>query len=326
MMNKIKCAVIGVGYLGRFHAQKYAQLSNAELIAVCDLDPLTAKNVAKELNVSAYNDYRHLLEKIDAVSIAATTNQHYLIAKDCLAAGIHVLLEKPITETVEQAKELIDIAKKNKVKLQIGHLERFNPARLIVDQYLTHPHFIESNRLSLFNPRSAEVNVVLDLMIHDIDLIQSMVCSPIKKIDAKGEQVFSSCIDIANARIYFESGCVANVTASRVNLKIERKTRIFQLDSYLSIDYHKKQFALFKPGREEIFPGIANIIQKEMKFENSDALLEEIKAFLTCIEQDTKPLVDGEEGLQALAIAAQITQLITETSIMNKQLVSDCVN
>lgn len=312
-MSKITCGVIGVGYLGRFHAQKYQLLSNdAELVAVCDVNESTAKEVAEELNVSYYTNYHDLFDKVSAVSIAATTHAHYQIAKDCIANGIHVLLEKPMTETVEQAQELIQLAAKKKVKLQIGHLERFNAARLALDEHLDRPLFIESQRLAPFNPRGTDVNVVLDLMIHDIDLIETIVKSPIRSIDAQGAPVLTKDIDIANARITFENHCVANVTASRISYKSERKTRIFQPNSYISIDYQNKQFAVFQKGEGEMFPGIPEITRHQSTFEKGDALLEEIKAFLHCIKQDTLPLITGEAGCLALSTAQRITALIYE--------------
>lgn len=310
-MNKIKCGVIGVGYLGRFHAQKYHYLKeDVDLIAVCDVNPEASETVSNELNVPAFFDYRDLFGQVDAVSIAATTNVHYQIAKDCLKHGIHVLLEKPMTETVAQAHELIELAKVHQVKLQIGHLERFNAARLALDAHLDNPLFIESHRLAPFNPRGTDVNVILDLMIHDIDIIQTIVHSPIKSIDAQGAPVLTKAIDIANARITFENQCIANVTASRISFKTERKTRIFQKNTYISIDYQNKQFAVFQKGEGEMFPGIPEITRHQSAFEKGDALLEEIKAFVRCIQQDTTPLVTGSEGCLALSTADKITQLI----------------
>ncbi|CDZ79245.1 Inositol 2-dehydrogenase [Legionella massiliensis] len=310
-MSILKCAVIGVGYLGRFHAQKYQMLpNNAELIAVCDVNAEACETVSRELKVPAYFNYKDLFGKVDAVSIAATTQKHYEIAKDCIEQGIHVLIEKPITETVAQADELIALAQKHQVKLQVGHLERFNSARLALDEYLEHPLFIESNRLAPFNPRGTDVNVILDLMIHDIDLIHTIVNCPIVSIDAQGAPVLSQSIDIANARITFENHCVANVTASRVSFKSERKTRIFQPNSYISIDYQNKQFAVFQKGEGEMFPGIPEITRHQSVFEKGDALFEEIKAFIECIQQNSTPLVTGGEGRDALETAAKITSLI----------------
>lgn len=311
-MHTLNCAVIGVGYLGRFHAQKYLQLPNANLVGVCDHHTTQGQAVATELGVPFYADYRELFGQVDAVSIAASTQAHYAIAKDCLLHGVHVLIEKPMTETVAQAQELIQLSKKMNVKLQVGHLERFNPARIHIEPYLNHPLFIESQRLAPFTPRGADVNVILDLMIHDIDLIQTMVNSPLVHIEAHGAPILSSAIDIANARLTFENQCVANVSASRVSFKKERKTRIFQANSYLSIDYQEKSIAVFKKGSGELFPGIPDFVQHECKFEQGDALLEEIKAFLRCIQDDTPPLVTAEDGCNALATAEKITRLIHE--------------
>ncbi|MBA2650261.1 MAG: Gfo/Idh/MocA family oxidoreductase [Legionella sp.] len=309
-MSKIRCAVIGVGYLGRFHAQKYKQLPNAELVAVCDLNQSVCQAVSSELQVPGFLDFYELFGKVDAVSIAATTNKHYEIAALCLEKGIHVLIEKPITETVVQAEHLIHLAKHHQVKLQVGHLERFNAARLALEDYLEKPLFIESGRLAPFNPRGTDVNVILDLMIHDIDMIQNMVRCPIVSIAAQGSPILTKAIDIANARITFTNHCVANITASRISYKTERKTRIFQKNSYISIDFQNKQFAVFKKGDQEIFPGIPNILQDQKFFEQGDALLEEIKAFLVCIENDSLPLVTGKEGRDALETAERITALI----------------
>ena len=309
-MSLLRCAVIGVGYLGRFHAQKYQALPNVKLVGVCDVNQQACQAVAAELDVTPYLDYQALFGHVDAVSIAATTNQHYAIAKACLSQGIHVLIEKPITETVEQANELIALAEQHHAILQIGHLERFNSARLALEEYLTIPLFIESQRLAPFNPRGTDVNVILDLMIHDLDLIQTMVNSPIVHIDAQGAPILSSAIDIANARITFANHCVANLTASRISYKTIRKTRIFQPQSYISIDYQEKQFAYFKKGEGEMFPGIPDIIRHQSVFEAGDALFEEIKAFVFAITTKSTPLVTGEEGRNALETAQTITALI----------------
>ena len=309
-MSKTRCAVIGVGYLGRFHAQKYNLLENANLIGVSDVNSEVCNRVANELNVPGFTNYHDLLDKVDAVSIAATTTEHYSIAKQCLQKGIHCLIEKPITRTKQEADELIAIAKKTKAKLQVGHLERFNSAHLALNQYLDKPLYIDSQRLAPFNPRGSDVNVILDLMIHDIDIIQNIVKSPIVKIDAQGAPVLSSEIDIANARITFANHCIANVTASRVSLHTERKTRIFQPKSYISLDYQHKKLGVFTKGEGEMFPGIANICQNEIQFDNSDALLAEITAFLDSIQNNTEPLVSGEDGANALDTASKISELI----------------
>ncbi len=309
-MKKLKCAVIGVGYLGKFHAEKYASLDQCELIAVVDSDPAAADKVAEKNQTVAYTDYQNLLGQVDAVSIVVPTSLHHQVAKDFLNAGAHVLVEKPITVTLEQANELIEIAQANNLILQVGHLERFNPAILGLDHYRDKPLFIESHRLSPFNPRANDVSVVLDLMIHDIDIIQAMVDSPVVKIDASGTAVLTQGTDIANARIVFENGCVANVTASRISLKTERKMRIFRPTCYVSVDFQNRVLMKHQTGDKEMFPGIPEIISEESVFENGDALLAEITHFVECIHTGSNPLVSGEAGKRALATAIEITQLL----------------
>lgn len=309
-MEKIRTAVIGVGYLGRFHAQKYAALENAELVAVVDPNPDAAANVAEECNTQAFSDYNEIMGKVDAVSIVVPTQLHYQVAKEFLENGIHVLLEKPITVTVAEADELIEIAHRNKLVLQVGHLERFNSAVLALDGVLASPQFIESHRLAPFNPRGADVNVVLDLMIHDIDIIQNLVRSPIASIDSKGVSVLTNEDDIANARITFENGCVANVTASRVSMKPQRKMRIFQPDAYISIDFQDKVLSIHRKGEKEMFPGIPEITSEESIFENSDAIMAEASAFLDAINNGTPPPVTGEDGREALKTAIHISELL----------------
>ena len=310
-MSKIRTAVIGVGYLGKFHAQKYAQLDSSELVAVCDASLEIAQQIADEHDVPAFTDYHELIGKIDAVSIVVPTQKHYEVAKVLLENGIHVLLEKPITSTVEEAEELVKIADEKKCVFQIGHLERFNPAVLALEDELKQPLFIESNRIAPFNPRGADVNVVLDLMIHDIDIILDFARSPVKSITADGVAVISNEIDIANARITFENGCVANVTASRVSMKSERIMRIFQHDAYISIDFQNKKLSLHNKGDGEMYPGIANIESNERTFDQGDALYSEIEAFLNSIKNNTPPVVSGKAGLLALQTAIKITELLS---------------
>ncbi|MFO7603383.1 MAG: Gfo/Idh/MocA family oxidoreductase [Gammaproteobacteria bacterium] len=311
-MHKIKAAVIGVGYLGRFHAQKYAQLDNAELIAVCDANPENARRVAEELGVEAIADYQQLVGRVDAVSIVVPTQLHYEVAKTFLQAGTHVMLEKPITVTVAQAQELVALAAKQDVIFQVGHLERFNPAILALDNILTQPLFIESHRVAPFNPRGADVSVILDLMIHDIDIILDIVDSPVAQISAKGVAVLSNDIDIANARLEFVNGCVANVTASRAGMKSERKMRLFQHDTYISIDFQNKTLGIHRKGDGEMFPGVADIVSDEQAFAQGDALLSEIESFLNCIKTHQPPVVSGEDGMRALQTALEITRLLSE--------------
>jgi predicted dehydrogenase len=309
-MKTIRTAVIGTGYLGRFHAQKYAALTNSDLVAVVDTNQENAQRVATECQTQGITDYTSLFGKVDAVSIVVPTQLHHKIARDCLENGIHVLVEKPITVTVAEADELIAIAKKNHLVLQVGHLERFNSAILALDDVLETPQFIESHRLAPFNPRGADVNVILDLMIHDIDIIQNLVRSPIKHIDANGVSVLTKEIDIANTRISFENGCVANVTASRVSTRPQRKMRIFQKKAYISIDFQDKILSVHQTGEKEMFPGIPEIISKESVFENSDAIMAEAEAFLSAITNNTPPPVTGEDGRQALDTAIRISELL----------------
>lgn len=309
-MEPIRTAVIGVGYLGKFHAQKYAQLPNSRLVAVCDNNLQTAEKIADELGTRAVSEFSAIRDEIDAVSIVVPTQQHHAMARECLSAGKHVLLEKPMTTTVTEARELVELAKENQLVLQIGHLERFNPAVLALDNMLHEPMFIESHRVAPFNPRGADVNVILDLMIHDIDIILDMVKSPVTSIQAKGVAVLSRDTDIANARIEFESGCVANVTASRAGMKSERKMRLFQNDAYISIDFQNKKLGIHRKGKKELYPGIASIDSQEQTFEQGDALLAEIDSFIDCIQNQGKPKVSGEDGMRALETAIEITRLL----------------
>jgi len=306
LTEKIRTAVIGVGYLGQFHAEKYAQLENAELVAVVDLDRERAAQVAEKVGARSCSDFREILGQVDAVSIVVPTQAHYEVAKAFLEKGVHVLLEKPITTTLAEADELIRIAAATKAVFQVGHLERFNPAVLALDGVVSKPGFIESIRIAPFKPRGTDVNVVLDLMIHDIDIIQNIVGSKPEQINSIGTPVFSEEEDIANARIQFANGCIANVTASRISLKSERKMRIFQPDAYISVDFQNKTFAVFRKGDGEMFPGVPNITKEEHSFGQTDALKSEIEAFLDSIATGKPPVVSGEDGRQALETALKI--------------------
>ena len=308
-MSKLKCAVIGTGYLGKFHAEKYASLDNCELVAVVDINEQAAKEVADKHGAKALTDYSSLLGQVDAVSIVVPTSLHHAVSCDFLKAGTHVLVEKPITVTVEEADELIAIAKEKNVILQVGHLERFNPAVMGLDKE-EKPLFIEAHRLAPFNPRANDVSVVLDLMIHDIDIILALIDCDIERIDASGTAVLTQGTDIANARLTFANGCVANVTASRISMKMERKMRMFRPSSYISVDFQNKALTKHKTGDKEMFPGVPEIVSEESVFENGDALMEEIKHFVDCIETGTNPLVSGEAGRRALQTAIEITNLL----------------
>jgi predicted dehydrogenase len=310
-MSPVRCAVVGAGYLGRFHAQKYAALAGCTLAGIADPSPEARATLAAELGVPVHADHRELLGRVDAVSVATPTALHHPIARDFLLAGAHVLVEKPITTTAPEARELIALAAANRKVLQVGHLERFNPVIVAVAGELRKPRFIESNRLAPFKARGTDVSVVLDLMIHDIDLIEHIVQSPIASIDAIGAPVFTDEIDIANARIRFENGCVADVTASRISMKSERKLRVFQADSYLSIDLQQK--LLTQVRRPDVIAqgAMPAVAVEERSFEQGDALLAEIEAFVTAIRAGTRPVVSGEDGLRALETATRIAELVT---------------
>ena len=312
-MRKIRAAVIGVGYLGRFHAQKYAQAADCELIAVVDTRLEAREGVAAELRTRALPDYASLLGEVEAVSVVTPTPAHFAIARDFLAAGAHVLVEKPITETPAEARELIALAARQQRILQVGHLERFNAAILAAEPFLRSPNFVECHRLAPYRERGTDVNVVLDLMIHDIDIVETIVAAPIVSIDAVGTPVFSDEIDIANARIRFENGCVANATASRVSMKTERKLRIFEDDAYLSLDLQQKILTVIKKRAPDAGPGPLPVTIEEQSLEPGDALKAEIDSFLSCIREQRPPVVSGEAGLRALETAMRITEQVNRS-------------
>ncbi|HTP66019.1 MAG TPA: Gfo/Idh/MocA family oxidoreductase [Geobacteraceae bacterium] len=306
LKEKIRSAVVGVGYLGQFHAEKYAQLTDTQLVAVVDLDRERAQAVASKTGSSAFTDYRDILDRIDVVSVVVPTQSHHEVARAFLERGVHVLLEKPITTTLAEADDLIRVAAANKAVLQVGHLERFNPVVIALDGLVKQPGFIESVRIAPFKPRGTDVGVVLDLMIHDIDIIQSIVGSEVAEISSIGAPVFTEEEDIANARIRFANGCIANVTASRISFKSERKMRIFQPDAYITVDFQNKTFAVFRKGDGEMFPGVPNITKEEHSYDQTDALKSEIEAFLDAVVSGRPPLVSGEDGREALATALKI--------------------
>ena len=309
-MSTIRAAVIGAGYLGRFHAQKYASEPACTLVAVADTRAEAREALSRELNTRGVADHRELLGQVDAVSIVTTTPAHHAIARDFLEAGAHVLVEKPITETPEQGRDLIALAARKGRILQVGHLERFNPAIVAAEGRLEGARFIECQRLAPFKERGTDVNVVLDLMIHDIDIVQSIVGRPIESIDAVGTPVFSGAVDIANARIRFAGGCVANVTASRVSLKTERKLRVFRDDAYLSIDLQQRILTTITKRSAPLAAGELPVNIEEQSFEQGDALRAEIRSFLDCIAKGRPPVVDGEAGLRALETAIRITDML----------------
>jgi predicted dehydrogenase len=312
-MQKMRTAVIGVGYLGRFHAQKYAALPNSQLVGIADPSEAARAAVSAELGVPGHADYRELLGRVDAVSIVTPTPQHFAVAKAFLEAGAHVLVEKPMTTTVEEGVALVEAARRAGRALQVGHLERFNAAVQAVQPILTVPRFIESARLAPFKHRGTDVTVVLDLMIHDIDLILSIVRSPVVSVDAIGSSVFSNETDIANARLRFANGCVANATASRVSLKTERRLRLFQDDAYVSVDLHQKVLTVIRKGAGMGSDGMPQVAIEENSYEQGDALKVEIEAFLQAAASGDAPPVTGEDGLLALSTAVSITEQVANS-------------
>lgn len=312
-MSKLNTAVIGAGYLGKFHAEKYAGLPDSALFAVVDTDTDAAGRVASQFNVQALNHHEQLLGKVDAVSIATPTTSHYRIAKYFLEHGVHVLIEKPITVTLAEADELIALGEKNQLLIQVGHLERFNAAMMGIGTIIEQPLFIESNRIASFNPRATDVNVVLDLMIHDIDIILDIVKSDIKSMQVSGGAVLTKTTDIASARLQFKNGCVANVTASRVSAKTERIMRIFQHDACIVVDFHQHILKTYRKGEKEMFPGIPEIISEKLNYDDNDPIKLEIAAFLDSIQNGTPITVSGNDGRRALDAAIQITQLLKDS-------------
>ncbi len=310
MSQILKVAVIGVGHLGKWHADKYAASADCELVAVVDTDAENARNIASKHGAGAYTDHNDVIPLVDAISLVVPTSLHYKIGREFLEAGIHCLIEKPVTETAAEAAELIEIAANNNLVLQVGHIERFNSVMLGIGERLRQPQFLESTRLAPFTTRGTDVSVILDLMIHDIDIILDLVDSPIVSISASGISVLSDTIDIANARIEFANRCVANVTASRISRKRERTLRIFQKDAYLSADFQDKILAVNRKGETDNAEGYRDISHEELSFEDNDALNLEVLDFIESIKTGKRPLVNGEDGKRALETAIAITAQI----------------
>jgi predicted dehydrogenase len=314
MTAPLKVGVIGVGYLGRFHAEKYAALPEAELVGVVDIVAERGQAVGKALNAEAFTDYRHLLPLVEAVSVAATTSEHYRIVRDCLMAGRHVLVEKPIAASVDQAQELVDLSREKGCRLMVGHLERFNSAMEELKRLTTQPRFIETHRLAFFKERGTDVDVVLDLMIHDLDHILSLVTGPVVEIRAAGIAVLTSNVDIANVRLEFGDGCIANLTASRMSLKSMRRFRVFQPEAYMAIDFEAQELtvAARKEGAMGPIPGVALELRR---FPKEDVLLKEIYAFVTALQQGQEAPITGEAGLAALRLAMDINTSMRKAKV-----------
>jgi predicted dehydrogenase len=299
----VKVGVIGIGYLGQHHARIYHEIEDTELIAVVDIDKKKADAFKEKYGCEAYTNYRDVFHKVDALSIVTPTASHYCIALDCLKAGKDILVEKPITLTVEEADELIAVSEKRGCILQVGHLERYNPAVLAASEMVKEPRFIESERLSPFLVRGTDVDVTLDLMIHDVDIIMSLISSPVKEIRAVGAEVLSDKIDVAKAWLAFENGCLALATVSRLAPEKQRRLKIFQKDSFISIDYQNSEIKRHFRTKEGISFDVTTP-------ENKEPLREELKDFISCVKERRRPRVSAVEGRAALKIVLEISEMI----------------
>ncbi|MCZ6645155.1 MAG: Gfo/Idh/MocA family oxidoreductase [SAR324 cluster bacterium] len=315
MSDQVRVAVVGVGYLGRFHAQKYLALPDCKLCAVVDSNPERAEEIAAELGVPGGSDLAAVLGKVDAVSIAVPTLAHHAVTMQCLQAGKHVLVEKPLAATLAEAEELVALARAKGVLMQVGFLERFNPAFQICKDRIVKPQFIETIRISSFLERGADVDVVLDLMSHDLDLVLAIAPSPVRNLHAVGKSLMTDSTDLANVRIVFEDGCVANMTVSRISHKTERKMRVFQPDSYLSIDFAKPFARIY----QKIPPGRANsesmFTEETHSPDKGDSLLAEVAAFVDAIRSGGPPVVSGDDGLRAMTVADQVMRDIYQNRL-----------
>jgi predicted dehydrogenase len=305
-MGRLKVGIVGVGHLGSIHAKVYSKLDNVELVGVCDCNIERALEVGKRFHTSSYADYEDLFGKVDAASIVVPTSLHYTVARDFMNHGIHVLIEKPITKTLSEADELIEIADNKKLILQVGHIERFNSAVRALEPYLKKPKFIECQRLGPFHKRVDDVGVVLDLMIHDIDIVLGLIKQNVINIEAVGLSTISNFEDIANVRLTFEDGTVADITASRVTKDVVRKIRIFQEESYISLDYVNQDVAIFKKTDNKI-------IKEKVKIVKEEPLKKELESFVECVTTGKKPIVAGIEGRRALQVALEILAKIRST-------------
>ena len=299
MTKKLRAAVIGVGHLGREHARIYAGCDDVDLVAVIDTNEDVARYVGELYGAEPFGDVSRLDKPIDIASVVVPTDSHFAMSKVLLERGVHLLIEKPMTETVDEANELLDLARSKGALIQVGHIERFNPALLALREILTEPRFIEVHRLARYKQRGTEVGVVLDLMIHDIDVVLSLVNSPVREVRGVGVAILSPHEDIANARIEFKNGCIANLTASKVSEKKMRKIRIFQRNAYISLDYHRQEGFIYRTEGERI-------TRRKVPVERGEPLKLEIDSFIECVRSDARPLVPGEHGRNALSIAMEV--------------------
>ncbi|HYB74954.1 MAG TPA: Gfo/Idh/MocA family oxidoreductase [Candidatus Sulfotelmatobacter sp.] len=316
MGTPVRVGVVGVGHLGQHHARVYAGLPAVRLVGVADVDASRRAEVGARFGVPAHADHRELLGRVDAVSVAVPARHHAAVAADLLAGGVDVLLEKPIAEAVEEAEGLVRLAAAHHRILQVGHIERFNGAVRALRKLVTAPAFVEAHRLGPYAGRGSDVDVILDLMIHDIDIILSLVRSPLQDVHAVGVPVLTDQVDIANARLQFASGCVANLTASRVSAARMRKIRFFQRDAYLSVDYAAQEIALYRRLPPDPAPGdgtgLPRIVREEVLVERAEPLRLELESFLACVRERRRPIVSGEDGRDALRVAAEIRRRLEE--------------
>ena len=312
--QKIKIGVVGIGHLGNYHLQKYAKLENCKIVAVADTMLERSRKVADLYSCTAFSDHRDMIGLVDAVSIAVPTGEHHRVARDFLAAGVDVLIEKPICATLEEADELLKLAREKKLILQVGFVERFNPAIMALEKVIEKPMFIESHRLHPFFERGTDVDVILDLMIHDLDIILKFVASPLTSVEAVGIPVLSSKIDIANVRLSFASGCVANITASRISAKTMQKIRFFSSEGYHSADCQKRE--ILSLGKRKNDSGQVEIYSNNIEVGSHDPLEEEIRSFLEAVIHRTRPLISGEDARKSLDLAIDIIRKMKTAEVI----------
>jgi predicted dehydrogenase len=306
-MKPIRCAVVGAGHFGRYHAQKYAAMPDVRLVAVVDADPARAQAIAREVGCAAHSDLGAVLGAIDAASVAVPTVAHHGVAARLLEAGVNVLIEKPIAATLAEADDLVAIAARRGLVLQVGHLQRFLLRRMEIPARVARPLYVEASRIAPFKPRGTDVGVVLDLMIHDIDLVQSLTPAPLASVDAIGAPVVTTTEDMVNARLRFADGCVATLVASRVGAATERRLRIYQRDSYLNVDLAARRLVELRRGDgPEPAPGLPGIARAERAYPEADDLAEQIADFVACVRDARAPLVGGADGRRALETALRI--------------------
>lgn len=310
MSEKLRTAVIGVGHLGREHSRVYSALERSSLVAVCDIDEDAGRKVAERYQTRFVSDYHELLGTVDALSIATPTLNHCQIALECMNAGVSVLVEKPIARTLAEADKMISLAEAKGVVLQIGHIERFNPAFRALQPHIRQPRFFEVHRMGIFTPRSLDIDVVMDLMVHELDIVTTLVGQEVRKLEAVGIPILTPRIDLANARLEFEGGCIANITASRVAGERLRKLRVFQPDEYYSLDYADQQVSMCRLVRVD--GARPEIVAGNLEIEKREPLAAEIDHFLECVISKTEPIVSGRDGRKALAMATDVLEKIRE--------------